>query len=287
MILAMALYAMMDAAVKLTTDTIPQGQVLVAVGLVGLAAFASAAAAKGLRPLPLAVFRGAALWRTVLDSAASTLFILALNAVALSLFTTIMQANPLLVMLGAALFLGEPVGWRRWLAILIGLCGVLIVLRPTGDSFTPAALLVVAGVILQAGRDLVTRRVAPGIDSMQLSAGASLGLIPVGVIVTLTSQNLPVVPEGVAWLYLAGTCLLFIPAVYAMVAAMRVGEVGFVAPFRYSRTLFGLGLGVLIFGESLDLYMLLGAAIIVGSGLYSLWREARLRHPSQTAPKPL
>lgn len=285
MTLAMALYAAVDSSIKLATATVPRAQILVAIGLTGLAVFALAARARGLPPLPLALFRGPALLRSVLEASASTAFIFALNDVDLSLFTAILQANPILVVLGAALFLGEPVGWRRWLAILVGLTGVMIVLRPTGASFTPAALIVMLGVVAQAGRDLVTRRVPTGIHTLQLSAGAFVALIVVGIVVGVAQNTPPIRPEGMAWLHLAGACGLFIPAVYSMVAAMRIGDVSFVAPFRYTRIVFGLALGVIIFHETLDMFTLLGAAIVVGSGLYTLWRETRNRAASNLPQK--
>ncbi|WP_420859957.1 DMT family transporter [Marivivens marinus] len=288
MTLAMGLYAIVDSCIKLATETLPKAQVLVAIGIVGLVAFSLAAKSKGLKPLPLQVFQGAALMRGVFDAGASVLFVFALRDVDLSLFTTIVQANPLLVVLGAAIFLGEPVGWRRWTAILIGLCGVLIVLRPTGDSFTPAAILVVLGVILQASRDLITRVVNRDIHTLQLSAAAFVALIVAGFIQGVAQNTPPLRPEGMAWLYLGGACFLFIPAVYAMVAAMRVGDVSFVAPFRYTRIVFGLALGVIIFRETLDGWTLLGAAIIVGSGLYSFWRETQAkRRASLSNPETL
>ena len=286
MTIAMALYASVDSFVKLAGATLPLGQILVAVGLTGLAVFALAALARGLAPLPGAVFRGAALLRALFDAAASSTIIASLGHVDLSLFTAIIQANPLLVVLGAALFLGESVGWRRYIAIGTGLIGVLIVLRPSGDQFTPAALLVVLGVLFQAARDVTTRVVPRDIHSLQISAAAFAALAAVGAGILASQGDPPLWPEGPALLYLLGACGLSIPAVYAMIAAMRVGDVGFVAPFRYTRIVFGLALGVLVFRETLDAGMILGATIIVGSGLYAFWRETRLaRRRPAAAPK--
>ncbi len=275
--MAMACFALVDTCIKLATVSVPRAQVVVVMGAVGLLAFALAARARGLKPMPPEIFRGPSLLRAAGEAGASTCFVFSLSEVDLSLFTTIVQANPLLVVLGAALFLGEPVGWRRWLAILLGMVGVLIVLRPTGGDFNAFALLVFLGVLSQSIRDLATRRVAKGIHTLQLSCGSFLALIAAGFVIGIVQNTPPIRPEGMAWLYLFGAAGLFMPAIYAMVAAMRVGEIGFVAPFRYSRILFGLGLGVVIFGETLDAYTLTGAALIVGTGLYSLWRETRKR----------
>jgi drug/metabolite transporter (DMT)-like permease len=276
MILAMALFALVDTCIKLATETVPRAQVVVVIGAVGLLVFALAARLRGLKPLPPEVFRGPSLLRAAGEAGATTCFVFSLSEVDLSLFTTIVQANPLLVVLGAALFLGEPVGWRRWSAIVLGMVGVLVVLRPTSADFNAFALLVFLGVLSQAIRDLATRRVAPGIDTLQLSCGSYLALIAAGFVIGIVQSTPPIRPEGAAWLYLFGAAALFMPAIYSMVASMCVGEVGFVAPFRYSRILFGLALGVFVFGETLDSYTLLGAALIVGTGLYSFWRETRL-----------
>ena len=284
---AMAFYAVLDSFMKLSTRTIPVAQVLVILGLAGFAIFAVAARRQGLVPLPARVFRGPALLRGFCDAGASALFIVALSTVDLTLFTTIIQANPLLVVLGAALFLGEKVGWRRWLAIATGLGGVLIVLRPTGDSFSAASLLVVAGVVLQSSRDVVTRAISRDIHSLQLSAASFVALALMGLAMGILRQTPPVLPEGKAWFYLIGACFMVVPATYAIIASMRVGEVSFVAPFRYTRIVFGLGIGVLVFGEDLDSWTIIGALVIAGSGLYSFWREAQLRRASQGASKGL
>lgn len=286
MTLAMALYALVDSQMKLAMRGIPVGQVLLALGITGALAFAVAARLRGLLPLPASVFRGPALLRSLFDSAATASFMIAIVHVDLSLFTTIVQANPLLVVLGAAVFLREPVGWRRWLAIVVGLCGVLVVLRPTGDSFSGAALLVVLGVVFQAGRDLVTRMVDPTIDSLQLSGASFLILIVTACFTMLLMRTPPVMPLGAPALHMGAACLFILPSVYSMVASMRVGEVGFVAPFRYTRIVFGLTLGVFLFGERLDGWMIIGALIIVSSGLYSFWRETRAR-PSKSDADPL
>lgn len=283
MIMAMAFFALVDTCIKLATVSVPRAQVVVVMGAVGLLAFALAARARGLKPMPPEIFRGPSLLRAAGEAGATTCFVFSLSEVDLSLFTTIVQANPLIVVLGAALFLGEPVGWRRWAAILLGMFGVLIVLRPTGEGFNAFALLVFLGVLSQSIRDLATRRVAEGVHTLQLSCGSFLALIAAGFIIGIVQNTPPMRPEGMAWLYLFGAAGLFMPAIYAMVAAMRVGEIGFVAPFRYSRILFGLGLGVLIFGERLDAYTLTGATLIVGTGLYSFWRETRKR-PTEGAP---
>ena len=248
MVIAMLGFAVEDTLIKLMATDIPSGQILMTIGLGGALVFASLAWIKGEAPFGFWMLRGASGVRALCEGLAALGFVTALALVPISLVTTIIQASPLLVTLGAAVFFKAPVGPRRWIAILIGLIGVLIVLRPFGDSFEAPALFAVGGVIAMSARDLATRQVKQNISTLQLSVVGFLAAVPAGCII----------------------------------AAMRIGDIAFVTPFRYSRIIFGLLAGLLIFGETLDAYTLLGAAIIVISGTYTLLREARLRRTSQT-----
>ncbi|NBR53406.1 MAG: DMT family transporter [Rhodobacteraceae bacterium] len=283
MVLSMAIFAVEDMFIKQASAYFPTGQIITLLGLGGAMIFALWSALRREAPLPSTLFRGAALLRSIFEAFATLCFTMALALVPLALFTTVMQANPLLVTLGAALIFGHQVGWRRWSAIAIGLAGVLIVLRPFGSSFELTALWVVGGVILQAGRDLITSRVSRTITTLQISTAAFAALIPTGIIVALVSGTPFVCPELEGWLRLGGAIGTGIPAIYAIILANRIGDVSFVAPFRYSRIVFGLALSVIVFGEVLDGYTLIGAAIIVASGLYTFAREARLRRTSPSA----
>jgi drug/metabolite transporter (DMT)-like permease len=176
---------------------------------------------------------------------------------------------------------GETVGWRRWSAIIAGLLGVLIVLRPFGDGFQLAALFAVMGVMAQTGRDLATRRISKDISTQQLSGLGFLALAPAGIVALLVTGDGIVWPDGHAWLLLIGAIGIGLPALYAIIAAVRIGDISFIAPFRYTRIVFGLAAGALVFHETLDGYTVLGATVIVASGLYMLLREAQLRRASK------
>ena len=280
MVAAMAGFAVEDAFIKGASAQLPPGQIMSMLGLGGATAFAIWSLRRGENPLPRSLLRGPALYRSILEAATSLNFIIALSLVPLALLTTIMQANPLLVTMGAALFFGAPVGWRRWSAIIIGLIGVLIVVRPFGTAFELTTLWVVAGAITQSARDLATRRTHAHVTTLQLSTAGFGVMIPTGIIVCLIFGTPPVWPSLVNWGYLLAAVGIGIPALYAIILANRLGDISFVAPFRYSRIVFGLALSVIVFGEVLDGYTLLGAAIIVTSGLYTFAREARLRRTS-------
>ncbi len=286
MIIAMAGFAIEDMFIKLMADSVPVGQILIMTGVGGGLIYGAFAVARGLPPIRLSMLRGASGLRVLFESIASLGFVAALALVPVSVVTTIIQASPLLVTMGASLFLGQQVGWRRWTAIFVGLFGVLIVLRPFGAGFDLAALLAVMGVIAMSARDLVTRQVRQSISTVQLSTLGFLSTIPAGLLALgVTGDNL-VVPDTRAWLMLAGILISGVPALYCIIAAMRAGDIAFIAPFRYARIVFGLLVGFFVFRETLDFYTLLGAAIIVASGLYTFVREAQSRRRASLSPQP-
>ena len=283
MVASMAGFALEDMFIKLMGGAMPVGQILIGVGLGGALFFGTWAVLRGQPPLTAAMFRGASGLRALFEAVASIGFVAALTLVPISVVTTIIQANPLLVTLGAALFFGESVGWRRWTAIIIGQAGVLIVLRPFGTGFEAATLFAVMGVLAQTGRDLATRRISGTISTVQLSTLGFAVAIPAGIVALLGAGDPPVMPDLRTLGYLFGAIGIGIPSLYCIIAAMRIGDISFVAPFRYSRIIFGLLIGLWAFGERLDVFTLLGAAIIIASGLYTFAREARLRR----RPSPL
>ena len=282
MVIAMLGFAVEDTLIKLMATDIPSGQILMTIGLGGGLVFASLALIKGEAPFGLWMLRGASGVRALCEGFAALGFVTALALVPISLVTTIIQASPLLVTLGAAVFFKAPVGPRRWIAILIGLIGVLIVLRPFGDSFEAPALFAVGGVIAMSARDLATRQVKQNISTLQLSVVGFLAAVPAGFLGLVLSGDAPLLPSWYVVTLTIAAIAIGVPSLYCIIAAMRIGDIAFVTPFRYSRIIFGLLAGLVIFGETLDAYTLLGAAIIVISGTYTLLREARLRRTSQT-----
>ena len=275
MVLAMAGFALEDMFIKRLAAAMPVGQIIALIGLGGAVIFAAICAGQGRRLWSRDLLAGPVLLRNAGEMAATMSFVTAIALTPLSSASAILQATPLAVTLGAALFLREPVGWRRWTAILVGFAGVLMVVRPGLAGFVPASLFAVGAVIGLALRDLATRAVPRAISSMQLSAYAFATLVPTGALLLVLSGG-AVMPGPGGWRNLALALGCGVGAYYAIVAAMRAGEVAVVTPFRYTRLVFALGIGVLVFGERPDGWTLTGAAVIVASGLYTLMREARV-----------
>ncbi len=275
MVLAMAGFALEDMFIKRLAGAMPVGQIIMVLGLGGAVIFAAICLGQGRRLFSRDLLARPVILRNTGEMAGTMCFVTAIALTPLSSASAILQATPLAVTLGAALFLGEPVGWRRWSAILVGFAGVLMVVRPGLEGFAPASLFAVGAVVGLAARDLATRAVPAAISSMQLSAYAFATLVPTGAILLAFGDG-PVVPEGVQMRDLGLALACGVGAYYAIVAAMRVGEVAVVTPFRYTRLVFALGIGMLVFAERPDTWTLIGAAVIVASGLYTLMREARM-----------
>lgn len=280
MTLAMLGFAAEDLMIKLMSDALPTWQIIGVLGLGGAAVFAALTLWQRQRLFPRACLSLTVLVRNLGELVGTVGFVTAITLTPLSSASAILQATPLMVTLGAAVFLREPVGWRRWSAILVGFAGVLLVIRPGMEAFDPLSLFAVLGVVGLAIRDLATRRVPRATSSVQLSFLGFLTLVPTAVLLSLVSPQDLVVPTAPLWGLIFGAIVMAAAGYYALVAAMRIGDVSFVTPFRYSRLLFALVVGITVFDERPDLPMLVGSAIIIASGIYTVWRERRLRRPA-------
>lgn len=143
----------------------------------------------------------------------------------------------------------------------------------------PASLFAVAGVIFLAARDVATRSAPVHVPSLIMALYGFLAVVPAGAVLMLFQGGWVTLPPGIL-LRLGLTAVVGVAAYYAIIAAMRLGDVAVVAPFRYSRIIFALILGITVFDENVDHWTLIGAAVVIASGLYTLLREARLRRPA-------
>lgn len=277
MVLAMLGFAIEDMFIKLMGDVIPIGQIIMFLGVGGAIGYGILMRIKGQ-----ALFERAMLTRPILLRALGEIigtlgFVSAIVLTPISSASAILQATPLVVTLGAALFLGDPVGWRRWSAVLVGLGGVILIIRPGMESFQALSLLALLGVFGLSLRDLATRRVPKSITSFQLSFLAFLALIPASLIYMLGTGISFVPMTGLQWGFMGSALCIGMVAYYGIVAAMRVGEISFVTPFRYTRLLFAMVVGIVIFSERPDMLTYVGATIIVASGIYTVWRERKVK----------
>ena len=210
-------------------------------------------------------------FRVAGEVGAAVFFLSALAQIPLANVTAILQAVPLTVTMAAALFLRETVGWRRWLAIIIGFLGVTIIVRPGVDGFSVYSLYAIAAVFCVTIRDIATRKLSKDVPT-------SLVALITGVAITLYGA---IMLPSVAWIPLTAThwVLLTLAAIAIVfgyvfsVLAMRTGETSFIAPFRYTAMIWAIGLGIILFNDWPDNLTLLGTTIVIATGIYSFHRE--------------
>lgn len=221
------------------------------------------------------------LLRTVCEVAAGWCYLSALARMPLANVAAVQQAVPLVVTLAGAMLLGERIGRGRLLAILVGLAGVLLIVRPGGEGWNWASLLVLGSVAATSARDLTSRVISPGVPSVLVAAAASAGMTAAGAVGAAFVDWQPVTP--LLALLMLGTIGFVLLGYVASVSAMRVGEIAAVTPFRYTALLVAIGLGVAFFGDVPDALTLAGAAVVVGAGVYTLLGERRRPRPEEEA----
>ena len=209
--------------------------------------------------------------RVVGEIGATVCFITALFNMPIANATAILQVNPLAVTLGAALFLGETVGWRRYSAIIVGFFGVMLIVRPGSDGFTIYSVYALSAVVFFVLRDLVTRRLPADVPSLFVTVISSIAVTTMAAVMTSTTSWEPVTAAQIAVLALAA---VFVLVGYLFgVMTMRVGDIGFISPFRYTILIWAILLGIFVFGDIPDGPTLLGSAIVILTGLYAFHRE--------------
>ncbi|WP_246657625.1 DMT family transporter [Cohaesibacter sp. CAU 1516] len=273
MVASMAAFALEDTAVKLLAVTLPIGEIMALLGLGGALVFALASILRRERLFTQDILSPAMGIRALFEMTGRLFYALAIVLTPLSATSVILQATPLVVVAAAALLFGERVGWRRWSAIGVGLAGVLIIIGPGTDGFSLLSILAVIGMFGFAGRDLASRAAPSTISTSQLGFYGFLALAAAGLILQLWQGEAFRAPTSAALIYTVIAILIGVAAYACLMKAMRTGEISAVTPFRYSRLIFGVLLGVLWFGEPLTPAMLFGSVLIVLSGLFILGRS--------------
>ena len=280
MIASMAAFAIEDAFLKTVTKQLPVGQVLMMFGAAGLCVFALMARRAGASIFQAQVLTQNMLFRAVFEFFGRLFYVLAIALTPMSSATAILQSAPLFVVLGARIFLREKVDAKTWIAIFLGLFGVLIILRPSAADFSWLSLLALIGTLGFVGRDLFSRTAPSSLTKEVLGFYGFTTMMIAGACFAVWDGKPFVSLQAQQFLMLAAALLAGVFAYTALMTAMRTGSIGAVTPYRYSRLLFGISIGVIVFGEQLDAPMLLGCAIVIGAGLFIGWQN-QLRQPAQ------
>ena len=276
MILAMAGFAFEDLFIKTLSAHLPVSEIIIILGSTGSIIFLIIALLQRAPIIHKDLLNRYVITRTVLELFGALFFVIAIALTPLSSASAILQITPLLVTIGAAVFFRENVGWRRWTAVLIGFIDVLLILRPGFGGFMPASIFALLGAMFLAGRDLATRAMEVKLPSVTIALYAFLAFGISGIfIMPFNSAMIALTSTDI--MYFIGASVFGVIAYYSLVIASRIGEMSVISPFRYSRIVFAMLLSILVLKENPDSLTLIGATIIVVSGLYTFLRENVLK----------
>lgn len=275
MVVAMASFTVNDAVTKLVIETMGLGQTIFIRGFFASVLIVGLAWSRGALAQPRQLLNPVIALRTLCEIGSTVSFIAALGHMPLADISAVLQALPLSVTMGAALFFGETVGWRRWGAIGVGFAGVMVIVQPGFDGFSAFSLLALLTVLFSTVRDLVTRVIPDEVPAMLISCASAVGVAAVGGALALASASWsPASGSELGLLALAS--LVLVIGYQCLIIAMRQGNISVVAPFRYTALVWALALGYFLFDEVPDAVMIVGASAVVLSGLYTLYRERKV-----------
>ncbi len=276
MTLSMGGFAVEDLFLKILSETVPVSQILIYVGISATVLLSFISIIKRIPVLRNDIYSNKLfIIRSFSDMMGAVLIVTSISLMPLSTVSSILQALPLFITFGAVLFFKESVGWRRWSAVSFGFIGVILILKPGLSSFHPSSLIVLLAVACLALRDIVTRKISKDIHSITVSLYAFI-LTTVGGVFSIPFFGNFVTLTITQWFVVLTITLFGCFSYFMLVLATRKGDISVISPFRYSRLIFALVLAILVLNERPDTLTLFGAAIIVASGYYTIWRERSL-----------
>ena len=276
MILAMAGFAFEDLFIKMLSTYFPISEVIIILGFTGTVVFLIIALLQRAPIIHKDLLNKHVIIRTICELLGSVFFVTAIALTPLSSATAILQIAPLLVTIGAVIFFKEKVGWRRWTAVFIGFIGVLLIVRPGFEGFMPASIFALLGSVFLAARDLATRAMQVKLPSVTIALYAFIAFGISGILIIPFNSSM-VIPTSNQILYFIGASAFGVIAYYSLVISSRIGEMSVISPFRYSRIVFAMLLAIIILEENPDSLTIIGASIVVVSGLYTFVRETVLK----------
>lgn len=256
-----------DAIMKLSSEELTVGQMLFVRGSFALGLFAIIIKLSGKPLLPRGLFSRLNGLRACCECGATVCFVTSLTLLPIAIASTLVWITPLLLTLSAALFLKEKVTTPRWLAVVAGFAGVLLVTNPFGADFSLAMILPVMAAVLVCMRDLVTRRIDRNLDSLHVLM-ATLAVVTLAGFLMSLGKWQPLSNGRASWLLLSA--LLLGSGFLLQIRAVRLGELSFIAPFSYVGILSAVFYGYVVWQQLPGVLSFLGIFLIVGSGIYIL-----------------
>jgi len=275
MVVSLACFVINDALIKALGSDIPLWQTIFVRGVFSSIWIAIALRLTSVSVQPRAHFRPPVIIRGMIDCLATFTYLLSLLHMPLGDAIAINMASPLMVTTLAVLVLRERVDGLRWVAILVGFGGVLLLVQPSGDGLNVYALLCLFATLMHSIRDLVTRRIAHGVPSLVITLATALTITVVSGAFCLNASWHPLDLRAI--LLLAAASLFLTGGYFFVIRSTRIGELSVVAPFRYSGLPIALVIGWVVWGDLPNLTGWTGIALLIGAGLYLLHRERESR----------
>lgn len=274
--IAFVAYSLSDASVKLLAGSIPAFELVFLGAALGLLAVPMVKGADE-RWSDLLRCKSRLMWclRAVAAVAGSVFSVIAFTMLSMAEAMALLFLMPAFVTILSVIFLKEPVGWRRWSAVLVGFLGVLIVLRPGVQPFTMGHLAAILGALAGAVTIVILRALGPTEKRISLYGAGLIG--PIVASFLFAAPHL-VMPTPHQWIFVLGYGLLAAAGNILLQLASEQAPASQVAPAQYSQMLWAVALDALLFGIGIDLPMILGSIVIIGAGLFTFERE-RIRKP--------
>lgn len=271
MVLGTGAFVVNDTLMKTVSRELPLGEIIALRGFMSCLIMAPiVAVTTGLSSI-VKIYSLPVFVRNIAEVGAVFTFLSALFRLPMASVSGVLQAVPLVITAAAALVLREPVGWRRWSASAIGFVGVLFIIQPGTSAFSVWYLAAIATVFCVTVRDMATRFIPKTAPSFAITFITAIVVSLSGVILGQTEAWLA--PSPGAIVRLAAAAVLVLIGYWSLIEAMRTAEISAVAPFRYTVVLWAMLLGYIVFGEVPNAATLIGSAIVISAGLYTLHRE--------------
>lgn len=280
-VVGMGAFVINDTMMKATSAELPLGEIIALRGIMSCAIMAPIVIANYGWSSVVRVYSPALFVRNLAEIGAVFCFLTALFQLPMANVSGVLQAVPLTITAAAALFLKEPVGWRRWTASAVGFLGVLLIIQPGTTEFSIYYLAALATVLCVAARDLATRFIAKTAPSLSITFVTAIVVTLFGAALGLAEEWKSPSREAVTRLGAASVFVLV--GYYSLIEAMRTAELSAVAPFRYTVVLWAMLLGYLVFDEIPSVLTVAGSVIVISAGIYTLHRERVLLRRSISA----
>lgn len=279
MIASMAIFTLADLFLKLSTQTLPTGQVTMAFGIGCSIGFFVILVRRREKIWSRSFFEPSVMLHNFGEVIATIGIFVALALAPLSLVSMVMQTLPLVLTLFAFIFLKEKIGLHRIAAVCVGFVGVFLIIRPGFDDFNAYTLIALLGVVGMAMRDIGSRLTRKSISTILLSFYSSVMVIFTGAGMLYGTNGLQW-PDVATWFYLVAMIVLGGLALVLLTTATRTGELSVISPFRYTRIFFAAVVGLFVLGEEIQHWTYAGAMLIILAGIY-VWYRERIAHMAE------